>query len=84
MSSLQSVTTNTTRRAARPEIVHSGLTARLALDDRTREDAYAVRHASYLSGGYIDPQPGGLFFDADDLRPGSSSLVIYQWDQPVA
>jgi len=84
MSSLQTATVNIHRSKARPEIVHSGLTARMALDEQTRNDAFSVRHASYLSGGYIDPMPGGIFSDADDLKPNSRSVVIYQWDQPVA
>lgn len=84
MSSLQAVTTNLVRGAVAPEIRGQGLTARLALDDRTREDAYAIRHASYLSGGYIDPMPGGLFSDADDLRPNSRCVVVYKDERPVA
>jgi hypothetical protein len=84
MSSLQTATVNIHRSTARPQIVESGLTARMALDDQTKADAYSVRHASYLSGGYIDPMPGGIFSDADDLKPNSRSVVIYQWDQPVA
>ncbi len=62
----------------------SGLTARLALDEQTKADAYAIRHASYLAGGYIDPMPGGLFSDADDLRPNNRSVVIYRHNRPVA
>jgi hypothetical protein len=84
MSSLPNVAANIHARIPRPQIVNSGLTAKLALDDETKADAYAVRHASYLSGGFIDPQPDGLFFDADDLKPNSQSIVIYQWGEPVA
>jgi len=62
----------------------SYLTARLALDEQTQADAYAVRHASYLSGGYIDPQPNGLFADADDRAGHSRSLVVYKQNRPVA
>ncbi len=84
MSSLQPATTHFIRTKAKPQIEISGITARMALDEQTKADAYAVRHASYLSGGYIDPQPNGLFSDADDLRPNSRSIVIYQSGQPVA
>jgi hypothetical protein len=84
MSSLQTATTTTIRRTAKPQIREAGLTARLAFDEATRADAYAIRHASYLSGGYIDPQPDGLFSDADDLRPNSRSVVIYKAGRPVA
>src|ERR1700722_3945489 len=82
MSSLQTATT--IRRTVKPQIREAGLTARLALDEATRADAYAIRHASYLSGGYIDPQPDGLFSDADDLKPNSRSVVVYKWGRPVA
>jgi hypothetical protein len=84
MSSLQTVTSSIVRGAARPPITALGLTARIALDEQTKADAYAVRHASYLSGDYIDPQPGGLFSDADDLKPGNCSVVVYKQGRPVA
>jgi hypothetical protein len=61
-----------------------GLTARLALDRKTRSDAFALRYTSYLAGGYIDPSPGGLFSDADDERPNAQSVVIYKHGRPVA
>jgi hypothetical protein len=84
VSSLQTVTTSLVRGSAEPKTTNSGLTARLALDDATQADAYSVRHASYLSGGYIDPQPGQMFSDADDLRPNSRSVVVYKFGRPVA
>jgi hypothetical protein len=84
MSSLQLVTTNIVRGTARSDVLQSGLTARLALDEPTQRDAYAIRHASYLSGGYIDPQPDGLFRDADDLQPNSRCVVVYRHGKPVA
>ena len=84
MSSLPITTPNFTRGNVRPQTRHSGLTARLALDDQTKADAYAIRHASYLSGGFIDPQPGGLFSDADDLRQNAQSIVVYKGEIPAA
>jgi hypothetical protein len=85
MPPLQAVTTNLVRGAPKSEkFSGSGLTARLALDDATKADAYALRHRSYVTGGYIDPQPGGLFSDADDLRPTNRSIVIYKHRRPVA
>ncbi len=83
MSSLKYQTTG----LVRGEMLHrpaSGLTARLALDEQTKADAYSIRHASYLSGGYIDPRPDGLFSDADDLLPNSRCVVIYQHGRPAA
>jgi hypothetical protein len=88
MSALLSSSSASARNIAgtkvRPQILESGLTARLALDERTKADAYAIRHDSYLSGGFIDPMPGGQFFDADDLKPNNHCVVIYQCGQPVA
>jgi len=84
MSALQTVTTNFVRGGNDPLIAGTGLTARLALDEQTKADAYAIRHASYLSGGYIDPLPGGLFSDADDLKPNSRCVVVYKNKRPVA
>jgi hypothetical protein len=71
-------------RARVQKISGSGLTARLVLDDETKADAYGLRHRSYLSGGHIDPQPGGLFSDADDLRPNNRSIMIYKHRRPAA
>lgn len=83
MSSLKYQTTGLVRgeTLSRPA---SGLTARLALDAQTKADAYAIRHASYLSGGYIDPRSDGLFSDADDLLPNNRCVVIYQQGRPAA
>ena len=80
----QTVTPSRVRGGARPQIQHSGLTARLALDEQTRADAFGVRHISYLSGGFIDPRPDGLFSDADDEKPNAQCIVIYKRGQPVA
>jgi len=84
MSSLESA--KKARATAIPEqgIQDYGLTARLALDDQTCNDAYGIRHASYLGGGFIDPIAGGKFSDADDLRPNARSIVVYKHDRPVA
>jgi hypothetical protein len=85
MTALQTFTKHLVRgETSSKAFSRSGLTARLALDDATKADAYALRHGSYLSGGYIDPQPGGLFSDADDLRPNNRSIVVYKHRRPVA
>ncbi len=68
----------------RRQILESGLTARLALDERTKAEAYAIRHDSYLSGGFIDPRPDGQFSDADDLKPNNHCVVVYQSGMAVA
>jgi hypothetical protein len=87
MSALQTATVGFVRagRRDRAEIpAPSHFTARLADDPRTRADAFALRHASYVAGGYIDPRPGGLFSDPYDDRPNCSSLVVYKNARPVA
>jgi hypothetical protein len=88
MSSLQLatpiVTPGRARGGARPRLGHTGLTARLALDEQTRNDAYSVRYLSYLSGGFIDPLPEALFSDADDAKPNAQCVVIYKHGRPVA
>jgi hypothetical protein len=84
MNVLKNVTTNIVRGTANPLPTGTGLTARLAFDEQTRSDAYALRHASYLSGGYIDPLPGGIFSDADDLKPNNRCVVVYKHGRPVA
>ncbi len=62
----------------------TGLTAKLALDEKTQMDAYGLRHASYLAGGFIDPKPDGLFADAHDDMPNAQSVVVYQGQRAVA
>ncbi|MBU6419168.1 MAG: hypothetical protein KGQ79_05500 [Proteobacteria bacterium] len=83
MSSLKYQTTGLVR-GKTLERPTGGLTAKLALDAQTKADAYSIRHASYLSGGYIDPRPDGMFSDADDLLPNSRSVVIYKEGRPAA
>jgi hypothetical protein len=87
MSSLPIATANfirPNRRDRQESLLLGQLTARLALDQTTREHAFALRHASYCSGGFIDPRPDGLFSDAYDERPNCVSVVVYKRDQPVA
>ncbi len=83
MSSLENLSANFHSRRAIPGFT-TDLSARLALDEQTKADAYGVRHASYLSGGFIDPLPGGLFSDAFDLNPNNYTVVIYKLNRPVA
>jgi hypothetical protein len=87
MSSLQYAPVNLVRTQHRPQTTRHerpGLTARLALDRKTRNDAFGLRHASYLAGGFIDPYPSGLFSDSHDEMPNSQSIVVYQGSRPVA
>ncbi len=87
MSSLPVATANLIR-PHRPDkaerLVRTQLTARMTLDRKTRTQAFALRHASYLAGGYIDPRPNGLFSDPYDDLPNCVSIVVYKQELPVA
>jgi hypothetical protein len=60
------------------------LTARLAIDNQTRSDAFALRHAAYVAAGYLDPISDGLFSDPYDDMPNCSTIVIYKDGRPAA
>ena len=62
----------------------AGLTARLAFDEQTRKDAFALRHASYVAADYLDPHPSGLFSDAYDDMPNCTTIVVYKDGRPAA
>lgn len=62
----------------------SGYAARLALSEEVRRDAYSLRYRSYVTAGYIQPDPAGLFKDRYDDLPNASTVVIYDQDVPVA
>jgi hypothetical protein len=59
-------------------------TARLAVDPRTREDAFRLRYVSYLTSGYIKPNETRLFQDAYDDLPNCQTIVLYDDGVPVA
>jgi len=87
MSSLQTASANlaqTRRRQPLDRSALSHLTVRVAADPQTRADAFSLRHASYVAGGYIDARPGGMFSDPYDDKPNCQSLVIYKDARPVA
>lgn len=52
--------------------------ARLAINETTRREAYALRHDGYLSHGYIDARPDGLFSDKYDEYANSKTIVVYK------
>lgn len=59
-------------------------TARLARDDATRQDAYALRYLCYLDGGFIEPNKQRLFFDKFDGLSNTETAVVYQGKEPIA
>ena len=56
----------------------------LAVTPKTRRDAYQLRHDSYVNGGYLEPQPDGLFRDGYDDKPNAHTIVIYESATPIA
>ncbi len=59
-------------------------TARLARDDATRHDAYALRYLCYLDGGFIAPNKQHLFSDRFDGLANTETVVVYQGQEPIA
>jgi len=92
MSSLQAKTAYLIRQPApvlpqpfiRPSQEKPALTARLALDDATRKDAFGLRHAAYVAADYLDPRPNGLYSDPYDDMPNCSTIVVYKDHRPAA
>jgi hypothetical protein len=72
------------KEARQGEINLGGLSARLAIDRKTRGQVFALRHTSYLAGGYIEPRPHGQFSDPFDDAPNCTSLLVLKHDVPVA
>ncbi len=56
----------------------------LAFGERARRDAFALRHASYLDGDFIERRPDGLFHDRYDELPNARTIVVYEHARPVA
>ncbi|WP_243429896.1 N-acyl amino acid synthase FeeM domain-containing protein [Acetobacter sacchari] len=61
----------------------SNYVARIALDPKTRQDAFRLRYESYLYFGYISPNDDELFFDEYDSLPNSRTVVLYRFGVPV-
>ncbi len=55
-----------------------GYEARIALDDATKAEAYALRYRSYLAGGHIAPNPSQSFSDRFDEMPNAITVVVYR------
>lgn len=62
----------------------SQYTARLAVDERTRHDAFALRYRSYLNSGFIEQNLTKLFIDKFDDLPDTQTVVVYDQDRPLA
>ncbi len=58
--------------------------AKLAIDKRTRHDAFALRYRSYVASGYINQNETRLFHDAFDELATASTIVVYSGGRPVA
>lgn len=60
------------------------LTARLALDWKTKQDCYKLRYLSYFAEGYIEPRRSKSFSDEYDEQPNAQTVVIYKGSRAVA
>jgi hypothetical protein len=65
-------------------LAQSQYSARLALDPRTKQDAYRLRYDSYLASGYIEPNGTRMFQDTYDALPNCQTIVLYDEGAPVA
>ena len=60
------------------------LTARLALDRKTKQDCYKLRYLSYFAEDYIEPRRSKAYSDEYDDQPDAQTVVIYKGSQAVA
>lgn len=60
------------------------LTARLALDPKTKQDCYKLRYLCYFSESYIDPRRSKTFSDEYDEQADAQTVVIYKGSRAVA
>jgi len=60
------------------------LTARLALDWKTKQDCYKLRYLSYFAEGYIEPRRSKTFSDEYDEQSDAQTVVIYKGRRAVA
>lgn len=84
MSNFLDKTASSITRSSRAGAQLASYTARLAVDDLTRRDAYRLRYNSYLASGHIGPNDAELFSDLYDAMPNTQTIVIYQDDVPAA
>ena len=62
----------------------SQYTACLAISERVRQDAFALRYRSYLNSGFIEKNATELFTDKFDELSSTQTVVIYSQDRPLA
>lgn len=73
---------STSARAERPRA--RSYVARIASDDATRRQAWALRHESYLASGHIAMRPDGLFRDKYDEEETARTILVLEDTTPVA
>jgi hypothetical protein len=59
------------------------ISAQLASTPEMMDQVFRIRHDSYVSKGFLDPIPGGLFKDQWDELPNSESYIVY-WNNVPA
>ena len=60
------------------------LTARLAIDRKTKQDCYDLRYLSYFAEGHIESRRSRTFSDEYDGQPTVQSVVVYKGSRAVA
>lgn len=58
--------------------------AAIACNESVRQDAFALRYASYLDSGFIEARPEKSFSDLYDELPNSTTIVVYDEERAVA
>lgn len=71
---------NTWLRTRQPE----RLEARLALTEKVKRQAYALRHDGYVAVGYMKPTETGRLEDEYDCLESSKTIVLYKHGKPAA
>lgn len=84
MSGFQPIHTSVTNsRTPSPASLSLGIEAQFALNPALKTEAYQIRHAGYLSYGFITPRPDQRFVDAYDDRPSVQTALIYKDGRPA-
>lgn len=60
------------------------LTARLAISETEKQQAYALRHEGYLAVGHIDARQGRVLNDEFDALESSRNILLFRGGVPAA
>lgn len=60
-----------------------GVEMQLAVTGELTETAYRIRHEAYISGGFIEAKPDGMFSDNYDAQGNSRLVVVFRNGMPA-